>query len=274
MDSILFVKLGGSLLTDKSSPYAPRPAVIERLAKEVARVWSSVRGRLVVGHGSGSFGHVAAQDTGLADTDADVTAEALSQTWHAARRLHRRVLDAFRDAGLPVMSFAPSSALVTDEARPVSLHAEPVRRALALKALPVTLGDVVLDRARGGAICSTETILRELIRSLQSADVSVGPAFWFGDATGVYDETGARIDTVVAGAAEAAIAATTASGAPDVTGGMRHRLETALALARTGVASFIGTGEAAGRLEGVLQGTDEPGTWVLPNDERRPPRRT
>ena len=60
------------------------------------------------------------------------------------------------------------------------------------------------------------------------------------------------------------------SGASDVTGGMRHRLETALALARDGVSSLIAGGEAPGRLEGALRQQAVPGTWVLPPSDERP----
>ena len=270
VDSVVFAKLGGSLLTDKARPYTPRPAVIERLADEVARAWPSLRGRLVLGHGSGSFGHRAAQDTGFADPGADVSAEALSRTQHAAHRLHRRVLEALRDAGLPAVSFAPSSALVSDEGQPASVHAEPVRRGLSMEALPVTLGDVTLDRTSGGAICSTETVLFSLVRVLHNQDVPVGPALWLGDTEGVYDETGRLLDAIVPSEAEAALSATTSSGASDVTGGMRHRLETALALARDGVSSLIAGGEAPGRLEGALRQQAVPGTWVLPLSDERP----
>jgi len=274
MDSIVFVKLGGSLLTDKATPNTARPAVIERVAAEVARAWPSVQGRLVLGHGSGSFGHVAAQGTNLASSEGGVRAEALSRTQHAARRLHRRVLDAAREEGLPVVSFAPSSAMVTEEGRPASLQAEPVRRALGLGALPVTLGDVTLDRSRGGAICSTETILRALIGSLQAEDRPVEAALWFGNTAGVYGETGDRLDTIVAGAAEDAMAAAGTAAAPDVTGGMRHRLETTLALARDGVPSLIASADVPGRLERAVQGRRVPGTWVLPDEESRPPVRS
>lgn len=270
MDSVILVKLGGSLLTDKRRPYTPRPDTIERLADEVDRAWPSLRGRLVLGHGSGSFGHEAARDTGLAATEAEVSAKALSRTHHAAHRLHRHVIDALRDAGLPVISFAPSSLLVTDEGRPASLHTEPVQRGLEQGGLPVTFGDVTLDRTHGGAICSTETVLRALAGSLQSQDVPVGPALWFGDTEGVYDATGGIIDTIVPSQAEEVLSTTSASDAPDVTGGMRHRVETALALTREGISSLIAGADSEGRLELALRGQSVPGTWVLPSSDDRP----
>ncbi|MEW5988076.1 MAG: uridylate kinase, partial [Chloroflexota bacterium] len=61
MSTTLFLKLGGSLITDKTGVEAVRPDVLARLAGEIQRAWASRPGlRLVIGHGSGSFGHVAA----------------------------------------------------------------------------------------------------------------------------------------------------------------------------------------------------------------------
>ena len=98
----------------------------------------------------------------------------------------------------------------------------------------------------------------------------MGPALWFGDTPGVYGKSGDCIETIVPEAAEAALAATGTSSSPDVTGGMRHRLETTLALAREGVPSLIASAAVEGRLERSLRGRDVPGTWVLPDEEQHP----
>ena len=53
---VVLVKLGGSLITDKRQPETAREDVIERLAGELAELGQDGV-RLVLGHGSGSFGH-------------------------------------------------------------------------------------------------------------------------------------------------------------------------------------------------------------------------
>ncbi|MCA9937430.1 MAG: hypothetical protein KC418_02225, partial [Anaerolineales bacterium] len=61
MDETVFLKLGGSLLTDKTGVEVVRADVLARLAVEIAAARQARPGlRLVLGHGSGSFGHVAA----------------------------------------------------------------------------------------------------------------------------------------------------------------------------------------------------------------------
>lgn len=265
--SIVFVKLGGSLITDKTEPFTARPEVIARLAHEVADTWEAHGGRLVLGHGSGSFGHVAAERSGLLDPSSEDTAEAGSRTQRAAAALHRRVTDALRDAGVPVYSVAPSSAFVASAGTPVNVQAEPVQRALALGAVPVTHGDVVMDREQGAAICSTESVFRALIEGLAEHGTSTRRVLWFGDTEGVYDAEGETIDLLSPDRMSQLLDDVGTPSGTDVTGGMRHRLRTARTLARQGVPSLITSGLAADRLRHALRGASVPGTQVLPNGE-------
>jgi isopentenyl phosphate kinase len=262
--SIVFVKLGGSLITDKTQPFTARVEVIERLAREVADSWDAHEGQLVLGHGSGSFGHVAAEQSGLLDRPSGATGEAVSRTQRAASALHRRVTDALRDEGLPVYSVAPSSAFVASGGEPVEVQSEPGRRALDLGAVPVTYGDVVMDREQGATICSTESVFRALIDGLEDQGVTTRRVLWFGDTEGVYDEEGETIDVLSPDRASQLLDQVGTASGTDVTGGMRHRLRTARTLALRGVPSLITSGLEADRLWRVLRGDTVPGTEVLP----------
>ena len=56
---LVFVKLGGSLITDKRVAEAPRLEVIDRMAQEIAAARQADPAlQIVIGHGSGSFGHL------------------------------------------------------------------------------------------------------------------------------------------------------------------------------------------------------------------------
>src|SRR5258706_7363689 len=62
---IVLLKLGGSLITDKDKPYTPRFDKLTELAQEIKIVLDSNPDLLfILGHGSGSFGHVAAKKYG------------------------------------------------------------------------------------------------------------------------------------------------------------------------------------------------------------------
>ena len=65
IQNLQFLKLGGSLITEKDLPRTPLLEVIERLVGEIASVLSGkVNLKLLLGHGSGSFGHVPAKEYG------------------------------------------------------------------------------------------------------------------------------------------------------------------------------------------------------------------
>ena len=171
----------------------------------------------------------------------------VAATQDQAHRLHRLVIEELIAAGLAPFSLAPSSFLVAEAGRPVEVHLEPLLRALALGLLPVVFGDVVIDRARGASICSTETVLTALAPRLAAAACPVTQVFWMGSTDGVLDDAGRTIEAVTPGNVDAVLAMASGAQGTDVTGGMRHRVETAWKLAGEGVPSLILDGLEAGR---------------------------
>jgi len=241
--------------------------VIERLAAEVARgaVAAAERGvRLVVGHGSGSFGHVAAARYGIA---AGISSAAqlpgVSLTQERAAALHWQVVTALAEAGASPFSLAPSSSLVAAAGSPAELADEPLLLALERGLLPVLYGDVVLDRELGVSICSTESLFTLLARRLPERGVTVRRAIWLGETTGVYDREGGTLTRLTRSDLHTAGAAIGGARGTDVTGGMHHRVETALALADLGVPSLIADGRVPGLLESALAGHPVPGTVIV-----------
>jgi len=225
-----------------------------------------MNGRLVLGHGSGSFGHVAAAQyevhRGLHKPEQRT---GISLTQRQAAELHRRVVEALAEAGATPFSIAPSSALVTAGGRPVAFAREPLVRALQAGLLPVVYGDVVMDREQGCAICSTEAVFDALVAELPEHGLEVGRIFWLGETAGVWDAQGNTLSRITPGTAEKVLAAVTGAAGTDVTGGMAHRLQTALRLARRGITSWIGDGREPGLLQRALAGEAVPGTWVVPD---------
>ena len=149
---LVFVKLGGSVITDKTQPETARPEVIARLAGEIAAalaaraVPSKTSGlapsdtsgqvhsnapsyglRVVLGHGSGSFGHVVARRYG---TRQGVYSAAdwrgFAEVAAVAARLNRIVADICLAVGVPVWSLQPSASASCRGGELVSLAAAPV----------------------------------------------------------------------------------------------------------------------------------------------------
>ncbi len=258
------IKLGGSLITQKRRRRTVRRSELSRIAREIATLTRRSPSAMLLGHGSGSFGHVAAAASGIQDGMVGRRAlTGVSQTQAAASELHGIVMAALRDAGVAGYSVAPSSAIVGrgPGLRP-RVYLEPLQRALDSGMLPVTYGDIVMDRQRGCSICSTETALLTFARSLRSSDWQISEALWLGDTDGILDEAGASVARVRLRDARHARSLVGGAAATDVTGGMRHRLETALSLARIGVRSRLLDGRRPGILRRALRGEPVPGTIV------------
>lgn len=260
---MVLVKMGGSLITEKSGDARARDDVIRRLAAEVAEGAAATDERVLVGHGSGSFGHPTAAEHDL--RHGARTAEerlGLSRTQDRAARLHRRVMAALVDEGVAAFSVAPSSAAVAEDGEVAEFAAEPLVRALEGELLPVVYGDVMMDRRRGATIASTEAVFLGLAPTLAEAGWPVRRALWLGSTDGVLGADGRPLARIAAEEADVPEAAG-GSEATDVTGGMRHRVETALRMASTmGVESWIGDGRRPGALRRALAGAPEGGTRV------------
>lgn len=256
---VVLLKLGGSLITEKSRRETARPEVIARLAEEIARALPRLQERLVLGHGSGSFGHVAARESGIAEgLSSPAQLPGISKTQERAAALHRQVFDQLLAAGLAPFSIAPSSCLIYKSRQP-DLTIKPLLMALRNGLLPVVYGDVVMDLDQGVRICSTETMLEILAHRLP-----VRRALWLGETDGVYDGEGKTIPRLSADDFEQALESIGSPAGTDVTGGMRHRVETALSLTRLGIRSVLLNGLTPGLLERALLGEDVPGTTLTP----------
>lgn len=261
---VVLVKLGGSLITEKSREETARPEVIARLAGEIARAAAAIPDRVIVGHGSGSFGHVAASRSGIASgLRSAEQLPGVSLTQDRAAALNRQVIAALLEAGALPFSLAPSSAVIAASGRPVAFADEPLLLALERGLLPVLYGDVVLDRDWGVSIASTEKLFDLLVRSLLAHGFAVRRVVWLGETDGLWDAERRTIPRVSAGSFAQAVQAIGSPSGTDVTGGMLHRLESALALARLGVPSLLANGLTPGLLESALRGDEVPGTEVV-----------
>ena len=164
MVELVFLKLGGSLLTDKTQPQTLRAPVLDRLACEISTAQQeNAKLRLLIGHGSGSFGHIAASRHNTRHgVNSPVGWRGYADTAIAAARLNRLVIDALQRAGVAALPVQPSASALAHDGELVGLDLRPIVAALANGLTPVIYGDVALDDLRGGTIISTEQIFRWL----------------------------------------------------------------------------------------------------------------
>jgi isopentenyl phosphate kinase len=259
------VKLGGSVLTDKSRYRTPRLDAIARLASELARTPAP----LVIVHGAGSYGHVVAKTHGLAEGKG--TALDAARVHADVRELTALVLAALREAGVPAASHSTFDLARLDKGALLSFHAPAIAESLRSGFVPVLSGDVALDASRKWGILSGDVLMVEIARAFAPER-----AVFATDVDGIYDahpggKLLARIgpdDTPFAGGA----------AGHDVTGGMAGKLsrarDVAAAMRRgrgpqdASSARFAGevrvvNGGVPGRVADALAGKANVGTTVL-----------
>lgn len=165
---LTFLKLGGSLITEKEKPLTPRPDLIAQASGEIAQaVRENPDLQLILGHGSGSFGHViASQFQTQAGGKSEQYWEGFAKVWAAARQLNQIVIENLVEAGLRVISFPPSAGVIAANKILKSWDLAPMKRALSHRLIPVVQGDVIFDSQLGGTIFSTEQIFHHLAKRL------------------------------------------------------------------------------------------------------------
>lgn len=224
---MLFLKLGGSLITDKTGVEVVRRDVLIRAAGEIAQARSRSPGmRLVIGHGGGSFGHVAAarHNTRQGVQTADDW-HSFAEVHAAMARLNRLVVEALLAAGVPALSLQPSALVRCENGRITTTNPLPVQDALNAGLVPVIYGDVAFDVNRGGTIVSTEEIMAALVGDLRP--------LWLlltGVTDGVLDQAKQVIPAITPANLPQIEAALGGSHGTDVTGGMASKVRGMLAL--------------------------------------------
>ncbi|MCU0466235.1 MAG: isopentenyl phosphate kinase [Anaerolineae bacterium] len=257
---LTMVKLGGSLITDKTVEQSFRAEVMTRIAHELAKAIAQRPTPIILGHGSGSFGHFAAKrhDT-INGVRTPEQWRGFAEVARVAAELNRLVAHTLNDAGLTVMRIQPSASLAASDGVPLSMDTETIQRALDAGIIPLVYGDVAFDLLRGGTIISTESLFTHLAKTLPVTEI-----FLVGEVPGVLDLAGQVIPLITPATLSDAQAGISGSRGTDVTGGMLTKVADMVALVETlpGVTIHILDGLTPGVLHTALTGQNPQMTTI------------
>ena len=214
------LKLGGSVITDKD---APETVDDDALAAAVEAVADADPDRLVLVHGGGSFGHVAAADRGITSDAGSRDAADVWAVHDAMRRLNDAVLRRLHDAAVAAGPAHPLSVAARREHTGLSLPADSTAPLLAEGFVPVPHGDFVGYAGAGPAIVSGDELVTRLATGLDADRVGL-----CSTVPGVYDGDGEVIPRITA--VETVADALGGADATDVTGGMAAKVRALLDL--------------------------------------------
>jgi isopentenyl phosphate kinase len=196
MNGRIVIKLGGNLITDKSSQKTIKREEIDIVSSVLAATYSEGYS-LVIVHGAGSFGHLLARrwsiDTGAKPEILEEQMGAVSQIRTDMRELNSEVVSSLARNGLRSEGFPPSNWAEGTGRKFVGDLTMFERESDDV--IPITFGDVVNtgDMEEFGILSGDDLMLR---LSLELPDVTHS-IFLLGDAGGVMDrppdQTGARL---------------------------------------------------------------------------------
>ena len=238
MTELVFLKLGGSLITDKTQPYTVRLDKLSALAKEIHSALSSAPNlRLVLGHGSGSFGHYAVKEHAPLLLSPQFQGDwrkmeegwrGFTEVWYRASQLNRYVIEALHEADIPTMAIQPSASIISKNGVIKDWELAPLESALEAGIVPVIYGDMAFDSVKGGAVLSTEVLMFYLAHRLNPKRILLA-----GIETAVWADFPARqkkVEKVTPSSYKELANKVGGSHGVDVTGGMKSKIEEMLAL--------------------------------------------
>ncbi len=246
---MILIKLGGSVITDKTQYRTFSRDSISRLCREIS---ASGRDCLVV-HGAGSFGHVLAKRFSIQDGfTGKEQIPAVAKVQHDVRELSSMVVGELIDAGIPAVSVPPGSCFVMDGGRLEVGNGDAIRALKDMGIMPVMFGDVVMDRKKGFGICSGDQAMEVLARIFEP-ELSI----FVSDIDGLYlsdpkkDPDAEFIPEVTEETLERI---SSEQSADDVTGGVAGKMRSMLSMCAEGRECILLNGTVPGRLLSALNG--------------------
>ncbi|MFZ2412184.1 MAG: isopentenyl phosphate kinase [Candidatus Methanoperedens sp.] len=248
--SLVILKIGGSVITEKSSgiPERAKPGEIERISHEIAGFKSESDLPLVLVHGAGSFGHPQAMKYRLND---EFNARGAYITHASVKKLNSVVLDSLNNAGVPSLPVHPLNSCLFDNGKLVYFQLEQIKVMLERGIVPVLHGDVVMDRIKGAGVLSGDRIIPYLALELKASKIGAG-----SDVDGVLDEKGNVIKKITPQSFVDMKKDIRGSASTDVTGGMLGKVSEFLELANKGISSRIFNASRKGMVSRFLYGED------------------
>lgn len=259
---LTLIKLGGSLITDKNTPRHFRQDVMHRIAAEIHQIIECAPSdqQLIIGHGSGSFGHIEAKKY---NTINGATSKndwlGFTRVANAAAELSQLVTTECVNVNLPVMRFQPSASIKAQNGDIIAMNTKLFTRAVAHGLIPMIHGDVAFDSVRGGTIVSTETIFSFLVKELDISRIVL-----LGEVDGVLDTQHNLIPHITPKTLAQFESALKGSSGVDVTGGMYQKVMDMLELVKINpdLKIIIANGKIPDMLQQIICENESIGTCI------------
>jgi isopentenyl phosphate kinase len=255
---MIILKLGGSVITDKTKECTFRKKVMDNLAKEIKKA----NKKILLIHGAGSFGHIQAKKFRLNEGySKGEQLHGFAVTHEMVQRLNTMVLKSLQDSSIPAVSISPHSVVKLENHKLAKMNYTVFEEYLEKQFTPVTYGDVVLDKKLSFSICSGDLLALALTNHFKPEKV-----VFVIDEDGLFtsnpkiDKKAKLIDSTTIDELEQL--KTFADAHADVTGGMSGKIGTIKNISKLGIDTVLLNGNKPDRLYKVLVREDTKSTII------------
>jgi isopentenyl phosphate kinase len=262
MDDLKILKIGGSIIThkEKAEP-TPDLQAMRRVAKEIAKGYKKSRGKLILIHGAGSYGHPIAKKFKLNEgMFSEAQKKAFGKTQLQVNMLNMLFTEALMNEGLNVSPVNLSSSAIMNHGELINMPIEQTIKLIEQGIIPVYYGVPAYDKSKNCSILSGDRIMSYLANKLKpkllihvtdtdgiyTDDPKLNP-----DAHLIKDISGKSFENIEPYLKE--------SVNIDITGGMYNKIKEVM---QTGIDAEIINGNIEGNIIRVLAGIRGLGTSI------------
>ena len=262
--NIIYLKLGGSLVTDKRKAYTFNESIVRQVVSQIAeclRERSDIQ--LVLGNGAGSFAHQSATKYRLhlgATEEEGIYGSCATHT--DAAQLNQLIVKILLESKIPVYTLQPSAFILSSSRSTKHLNLTVFEQIITNNMIPFVYGDVIIDTDIGATIYSTDRIFREIAEKHAGTHFTPGLIIHAGNYDGVMDQNGQIIPTITRENYNEVKKSLYRSDVIDVTGGMEQKVEEMLHLVDHKISSIIINGKKKGLIKQTLLGDISSGTYI------------
>ncbi len=265
MSNTTIIKLGGSVITDKSKPFSIRVDVLTSIAADLSTYLREASGDayMALVHGGGSFGHPLVRE--CLEREGVISKECFTRVAHYMTVLNAEIVRTLMLSGVPAVSTPTRATCVALRNDLADCNLSMVKELVHAGVIPVMFGDVAPMKGGGFKVISGDVLVWLLAKEL-GADTVI----FLTDVDGIFTtdprlNPGAELipevqaQELVRGLATLS---TSTGGKADVTGAMKFKIEAGLRLGVKGVKALIINGLKPHNLINALQGRKVRGTVV------------
>jgi len=182
---LIIIKIGGSVLTDKSQvKSAFRQKIARQLIAQIVQAQKKARFDLILVHGAGAYPHYLTTKYRL---DEGFAGRQSAKGFALVKNELFKLNDFFRNEclkrGLIVCTVQPSALIVTSSGKIKRFHTEFIESLLKIDIVPLLMGDDSIDEVKGISMLSGDQIVAYLGRKFKADKI-----IYVSDVQGIFDK--------------------------------------------------------------------------------------